>query len=328
MAPTFHNKNVLVTGGAGFIGSYVVERLAQEAPSSVVVVDNLFLGKKENLEHARSMLGDRLVTYWVDATNAEEMGQIVRRHNIDVAYDMAVIPLPHSLLDPAWNVRQNVELTLVLCELLRARAFETLVHFSSSEAYGSAVHTPMDESHPTHAATPYAASKLAGDALALSYGETFGLDVCVLRPFNNYGPRQNAGAHAGILPIVVRRVLQGLPVEICGDGEQTRDLISVRDTARAAVDIYRTPATRQQVVNVASGKETSVNRLVQLVLEIMGCPNHPVVHIAPRIGDVRRHCGGVAKAKALWGFAPEVSLEEGLVETVRWYQQSLGTAAL
>jgi UDP-glucose 4-epimerase len=318
-AYSFRDKCVLVTGGAGFIGSYVVERLAQEGPRKVVVVDNLYLGKKENLTRAKELLGERLVTYWQDATDAKAMADIVSRENVQIAYDMAVIPLPQSLIDPAWNVRQNVELTLVLCELLRDKRFETLVHFSSSEAYGSAVQPVMSEDHPTHAATPYAASKLAGDALALSYGETFSLDVTVLRPFNNYGPRQNAGDHAGILPILVRKVLEGNPIEIFGDGEQTRDLICVRDTAEAAMAIYLTPGSRQQVVNVASGIETSVNTLVKNVLRILEKPNHPVQHKAPRIGDVRRHLGGVERAKKLWGFAPKIALEEGLIETVQWY---------
>ncbi len=326
MSLTFLNKNILITGGAGFLGSYVAERLASEGPRAVIVVDNLYLGKKENLDRAGELLGDKLITYWSDATCLADMRAIVEREHIDIAYDMAVIPLPQSLIDPAWNVRQNVDLTLVLCELLRAQTFSTLVHFSSSETYGSAVHPVMNETHPTSAATPYAASKLAGDALVMSYGETFGLDVTTLRPFNNFGPRQNAGAHAGILPAIVKRVMDGAPIDIFGDGEQTRDLIFASDTAQAAIDIYVTPGSRNQVVNVASGAEVSVNQLVKTVLEIMGRPRHPVRHLPARIGDVRRHCGGVERAKALWGFAPKVSLEQGLRETVRWYEDSFGAA--
>lgn len=326
MNPTFYDKNVLITGGAGFLGSYVAERLCLEHPRSVVVVDNLYLGKKENLSEAGKKLGSKLVTYWSDATDMASMREIVKREHIDIAYDMAVIPLPQSLIDPAWNVRQNVELSLVLCELLREQAFSTLVHFSSSETYGSAVHPVMNEDHPTSAATPYAASKLAGDALVMSYAETFGLDVTTLRPFNNYGPRQNSGAHAGVLPLIVKRAMAELPIEIYGDGEQTRDLIFARDTAQAAIDIYLTQTSRNQVVNVASGVELSVNHLVKTVLQLMGKPDHPVVHLAPRIGDLRRHCGGVERAKKLWGFAPKVSIEEGLAETVRWYQNTMAAS--
>ncbi len=314
------DKRVLVTGGAGFIGSYVVERIAQESPASVVVVDNLFLGKEVNLFSAREKLGDRLKVHVFDATSMDRMRELVSEERIDVAYDMAVIPLPQSLTLPAWTVRQNVDLTLVLCELLREKRFETLIHFSSSEVYGTAVSECMDESHPTNASTPYAASKLAGDALVLSYGETFGLDVSILRPFNNFGPRQNAGDHAGILPILVKRVREGKPVEIFGDGSQTRDFLFVRDTADAAVALYREPKTRQQAVNVASGRETSVNEFVRRVLEILDAPHHPIVYGAARPGDVRRHIGGVKKAKSLWGFDPRTSLEHGLVETVRWYR--------
>jgi UDP-glucose 4-epimerase len=149
----------------------------------------------------------------------------------------------------------------------------------------------------------------------------------VLRPFNNYGPRQNDGDHAGIIPLVTRRVAEGLPIHIHGDGEQTRDLIFVRDTADAAVQMYNTETTRGRVVNVASGRETSVKELIHTILAELGASAHPVEHTAARIGDVRRHLGGVEVAKALFGFTPQTDLKDGLRATIAWYKERNRDAA-
>jgi len=203
--------------------------------------------------------------------------------------------------------------------------YKTLIHFSSSEAYGSAGYVPMDEDHPCLPSTPYAASKLAGDYVVLSYRETYGIDAAILRPFNNYGPRQNAGAYAGVLPIVIGNALRGEAVHIFGDGEQTRDFIFVRDTADAAVRVFATAATRGRIVNVASGRETSINVLVHELFLALGV-DVPVIHEGPRPGDVRRHWGGIELARELIGFEPRTSLHEGLKETVGWYRSSLAIA--
>jgi UDP-glucose 4-epimerase len=325
---TLRNKCIMVTGGAGFIGSHLVERLAQEQPSRVVVVDNMFLGKPENLAPAHALLGDALRVYAEDAGDMERMRHILRDERVEVVYNMAVIPLPTSLERPQWAFTQNQHLTGVICELMREGCFETMIHFSSSEAYGTAQYVPIDEGHPLVPSTPYAASKIAADYLALSYWHTFGLDIAVLRPFNNYGPRQNAGTYAGIIPVVVTRVQSGQPMHIFGDGEQTRDFIYAGDTAEAAVRMYAEPRTRGRIVNVASGHECSMNTLVKILLHLLDADDHPVEHVAPRPGDVRRHLGGTALARELLDFTPQVSLEEGLAETVRWYLHAMDTTVL
>ena len=174
--------------------------------------------------------------------------------------------------------------------------------------------------------TPYAASKVASDLVALSYRETYGSDVAVLRPFNNYGPRQNAGSYAGVIPIVLGRAQRGEPITIYGDGEQTRDFVFVRDTAEAAVRIYEEPRTRGQVINIASGEEVSINRLVAEVLALLGVESE-IVHEEGRPGDVRRHCGATARARELLGFTPATDLRTGLAETVEWYRSSLAASS-
>ena len=315
--PSLHGKSVLVTGGAGFIGSHLVDRLLAESPSRVTVVDNLFLGREENLAPARERFGG-LQLYREDATDSEALARIIATEQVEVVFNLAVIPLPASLLRPQWSIEQNVALATVPCELLREERFATLIHFSSSEAYGSASYVPMDEAHPSVPSTPYAASKIAADHVVLSYVHTYGLDAGILRPFNNFGPRQNAGTYAGIIPIVVQRALAGEPVTIFGDGEQTRDFVFVRDTVEAAVGSYCEPRTRGRIMNVASGREVSVNELVRELLELLGSDVN-VEHIAPRLGDVRRHAGDIGLARELIGFEPRTSLHDGLAATVAWY---------
>ncbi|MEX1156008.1 MAG: NAD-dependent epimerase/dehydratase family protein [Chloroflexota bacterium] len=318
-------RRVLVTGGAGFIGSHLVERIARDRPRRLVVVDNLFLGSEANLADARR-LDPELKLYAQDAADYDALGAIIAAERVDIVFNLAIVPLPASLVNPRWTVDHNIALTTVPCELQRQGYFETLVHFSSSEAYGSAAYVPMDESHPSMPSTPYAASKVAGDYIVLSYRETYGIDATIVRPFNNFGPRQNAGAYAGIIPIVVGRALRDEPIVIYGDGEQTRDFVFVRDTADAAVRIYEEPATRGRIINVASGRETSVNVLVRELLAALDC-DVPVVHEAARAGDVRRHCGAIELARELIGFAPRTNLREGLAETVAWYRSQLAASA-
>jgi UDP-glucose 4-epimerase len=309
---------VLVTGGAGFIGSHLMERIAADHPTALVAIDNLFLGKESNLDLARRQFpGLKVITQ--DAADYDAMATILATEHIDVVFNLAIVPLPASLVNPRWTVDHNVALTSVLCELQRLRYFETLIHFSSSEAYGSAAFVPMDEAHPLMPSTPYAASKAASDHVVLSYRETYASDVAVVRPFNNFGPRQNSGAYAGVIPLVVGRALRGEPIAIYGDGEQTRDFVFVRDTAEAAVRVYEEPATRGQVLNVGGGAEVQINHLVQELLDLLQV-DVPVVHEPARPGDVRRHCASIVKARDLIGFAPSTDLRTGLAETVAWYR--------
>ncbi len=311
-------KSVVVTGGAGFIGSHLVERIARESPRTLSVIDNMYLGRPENLARARELFPE-LQLHTQDASDYDAVGAIVAADHVDVFFNLAIVPLPASLINPRWTVDHNVALATVPCELQRQGFFETLIHFSSSEAYGSATYVPMDEEHPSVPSTPYAASKLAGDYVVLSYRETYQTDVAILRPFNNFGPRQNAGAYAGIIPIVVGRALRGEPIIIYGDGEQTRDFVFVRDTADAAVRMYERPATRGRVINVASGVEVSMNRLVRELLNALDC-DAEIIHQDGRPGDVRRLCGAIDLARDLIDFEPTTELTAGLRETVAWYR--------
>lgn len=319
---TVHSKSVLVTGGAGFIGSHLVDRLIQDEPAKLVVVDNFFLGHEDNLRAARAARPD-LEVIRLDASDLAAMQDVVIEHGIDTVFDLAVVPLPTSLTYPEWTVKTNVGIATTFCEIARRGLIERLIHYSSSEAYGTARYVPMDEEHPHDAITPYAASKSAEDHIIHSYVKTFGIDATVIRPFNNIGPRQNPGSYAGIVPIVIKRVLDGLPVHIYGDGEQTRDLTFVRDSADMTVKVYDAADSRGKVFNVATGRETSMNELVHRLLAILGTPDHPIEYAAPRPGDVRRHCADVSRLSALLGETPEPLSDDQLAETVDWYRTVL-----
>jgi UDP-glucose 4-epimerase len=313
-------KRALVTGGAGFIGSHLVDMLIAEHVGDLTVVDNFFLGNEENLAAARERFPDLRVLRIDAADEVALRAAFAAVPPVEVVFDLAVIPLPTSLERPKWCFDTNVRITSALCELLREERFETLVHFSSSEAYGSARAVPMAEDHPLDPLTPYAASKAASDHLVRTYAATFGIDAVVVRPFNNYGPRQNDRQYAGIIPTLLRSAFEGRTFTLFGDGFQTRDYIYASDTARAALDLYRCPAARGQVVNIGSGREISMLDLIGQLERILGRPI-PLERQQERPGDVRRHCADVSLLRQLIAFEPQVPLEDGLARTVEFYRR-------
>jgi UDP-glucose 4-epimerase len=312
------NQSILVTGGAGFIGSHLVDRLIREKPANLVVVDDYSLGKEANLKEARAGFPG-LKVYNLDAADVGKLAPVYEHENIDVVFNLADVPLLVSFSNPRWVYEHNISLALSQCELVRRGYFKTLIHFSSADVYGSSVYTPMDEKHPLNPTTPYGASKAAGDALVLSYINMFHVDAVILRLFNNVGPRQNAGEYAGIIPLTVKRVLSGEPPVIHGDGEQTRDYIYVTETAEAAVAAYNQELTRGQVVNIGSGSEVSVNNLVSKLVGYLYY-SQGIIRDIERPGDIRRLVAGTSLARRLWGFSPGIGLDEGLKPTVQWYQ--------
>jgi len=313
------NKSLLVTGGAGFMGSHLVDRLVKEDPDNLVVVDNFFLGKESNLKDAKQVYPN-LKIYNQDASDLQAMSKIMNDENVDVVFNLAVVPLLVSLTKPKWTFEQNVNMTVVVCELAREDLFETLIHFSSSEAYGTCEYAPMDEKHPLDPRTPYAASKAASDQLVFSYWNAFDIDASIIRPFNNYGPRQNEGSYAGVIPLTIKRILAGQPPVVYGDGKQTRDYLFVTDTVDAAVKVYERKSTRRRVLNIASGKEVSIESVISTISEYLDTEKKQIVYEPERPGDVRRHIANTFLAEDLLGFKPTIDLNAGLKRTIEWYR--------
>lgn len=316
----FKGKNILITGGAGFIGSHLVDQLIAEQPQNIIVVDNLFLGKRANLQNAKKNF-PQLVFYRHDASDYSFMKRLMAKHRVHITYNLATKALPYSFTDPEDAYLINVKLSTTLLRLLHHKAYQTLIHFSSSEAYGSSLGASMSELHPLIPHTPYAAGKASADLQVMAWRHFFNLDIAIVRPFNNYGPRQNEGMYAGVIPITIKRIMSGKPPILQGDGKQTRDFIYVTDTARAAIAIYKNPRTRGSVLNIASGKELSISTIITSISKLMNY-HGKIIRKPQRTADVRRHLANVALAKKMLNFKPIVSFNKGIAETIEWYKRN------
>lgn len=303
-------KRVLVTGGAGFIGSHVVERLAKE--NDVTVVDDFSVGTMENLRQVER----RIRVLHADIADRASIDRAVK--DSQVIFHLAVVCLRVSISDPMRSHLTNDLGTLNLLLSAQETSIERFVHVSSSEAYGSAVRVPMDEDHPFNPTTPYGASKAAGEQYALSFYRTYGLPAMVVRPFNTYGPREHVDGPSGeVIPKFVARAMAGRPLLVFGDGQQTRDFTWVGDAARGIVLAGECDSLVGSAVNIARGHEVSILKIANLVRELVGT-TVPIEHLPERPGDVRRHLASTARAKEFLGFAADVSIEDGLARYIEW----------
>jgi len=311
---------VLVTGGAGFISSNLCRHLLRATDHEVVIMDALtYAGNTANIA---DLLGhDRLAFVEGDIRDAAHVEEIVA--GVDVIVNAAAEShVEKSILDGASEfVTTNVEGTQVLLDACRRHPVERFVLVSSSEVYGTAERDPMDEEHPLNPRSPYAATKAGGDRLAFSYRMTYGLPVVIVRPFNNYGPRQHPEK---VVPRFVTQALAGEPLTIHGDGRASRDWLHVDDTASAIEALIDAPleSVAGEVVNVATGVDISVNEIARLVLAAVGDPLGTTVHVEERPGQVDRHIGSTDKLELLTGWRASIGFEEGLERTVTWYREN------
>jgi UDP-glucose 4-epimerase len=315
---------VLVTGGAGFIGSHLVDALLDGGAESVAVVDTFFLGREENLDMARRRHGDALTVYREDAGDLGAMAAICRAERPDVAFNLATKALLYSFFNPVGAFQVNVSIAAALAELMRQGALPKLVHLSTSEVYGTARQITMGEDHPLLAETSYAAGKAAADLLLMSYVNMYDLDLVIVRPFNNYGPRQNDGAFAAIVPLTIRRLLEGEPPVIEGDGLQTRDFIYVQDTVAAILALATSPAVAGRTLNVGSGREVAIREVVEVLCQIAGYSGE-IVHAPARVADVRRHRADVTRVEDLLGPVAPTTLRDGLERAYAWHAAAVGS---
>jgi UDP-glucose 4-epimerase len=314
-------KNLLVVGGAGFVGSHVVDALVKHGAEKIVVVDNMFLGKPENLNEA-TQKGD-VIVYKEDARYLTALENIIEREKPEAVYNLAVKCLPYGFIDPEGAFMTGVEIAHNLANLLRKKKFERLLHFSSSEAYGTAVHVPMDESHPLDPNSPYGAGKAAADLLLLSYYKLYGLEISVIRPFNFYGERQNMEAYAAVIPVTIWRILNGEKPILEGDGLQSRDFTYVKDGAELAVKMMDCDKALGKVVNIGQGDEIDIKTTISMICDKLDYPFAKVERKPARPSDVRRLHADITLAKKMLRYSPKTSFNEGLELTIDWFRSKM-----
>ena len=310
---------VLVTGGAGFIGSHLVDALAARG-DAVVVVDNLSVGSRANLSLHERSAGVEL--HEVDVLDAARLRKLMA--GIDVVFHLATQCVRLSLSDPVLVHKVNTEGTLNVLMTAAAAGVGRFVYISSSEAFGSATRVPMAEDHPCDPTTIYGASKLAGEHYTAAFHRTHGLATIIVRPFNTYGPRAHfEGAYGELIPKFVVRILNGLRPIIFGDGLQTRDFTYVTDTVQGMLRAADAPALIGRSVNIARGEEVSVREIARLVLIACGRPDLEPEFGPERPADVRRHYADIGRARGELGFDPHVGIDEGIRQYVAWFRDTV-----
>ena len=314
------SKRVLVTGGAGFISSNFIHHLLAATDHEVVTLDALtYAGNLENL--ADVMSHPRLSFVHGDIRDAGLVRELVG--GVDVIVNAAAEShVEKSIADGAGEfVTTNVEGTQILLDAIRQTPVERFILISSSEVYGTAEAAPMDEEHPLKPRSPYAATKAGADRLAYSYWTTYDLPIVIVRPFNNYGPRQHPEK---VVPRFITQALDDEPLTIHGDGHASRDWLYVTDHAEAIETMIETPIDRiaGEVLNVATGIDISVSDIADTVLRVLGKPSELKLHVPERLGQVDRHIGSTDKAERLLGWTARTSFDDGLDRTVAWYRDN------
>jgi len=310
----------LVTGGAGFIGSHLVEKLV-EAGQDVRVVDNLSTGKLENLEAVRS----RITWYEADIRDLDKLHEIFAGVNY-VIHLAALSSVARSLEDPALTNEVNLGGTLNVLLAARDARAERLVFASSAAVYGDRPELPRTESQEPCPLSPYAVTKLAGEYYCQVFTRLFGLEAVALRFFNIFGPRQDpASPYSGVLSRFITAYLDGTSPTIFGDGNQSRDFTHVANVVDAVLRASKAPEAAGRVINVGIGKSSTLNQTLRLLAAIFGHEVAPK-YAPPRPGDVRESLADVTLARRLLGYEPLVSFEQGLRTTVEWYRASLQDA--
>jgi dTDP-glucose 4,6-dehydratase len=313
-------RRVLVTGGAGFIAANFIHHLLKATPYEVVSLDALtYAGNPANLQNV--MAHERLSFVHGDIRDVDLVAEVVSE--VDVIVNAAAESHVEKSIAEGGSefVTTNVVGTQILLDAIRRTPVERFILISSSEVYGTAEYAPMDEEHPLNPRSPYAATKAGADRLAYSYFVTYGLPIVIVRPFNNYGPRQHPEK---VIPRFITQALRDEPLTLHGDGHASRDWLYVDDDAEAIEAIIAAPldAVAGEVLNVATGVDISISEVADRVLDVLGKPRSLKAHVPERLGQVDRHLGSTGKIERLTGWRARTSFDEGLARTVAWYREN------
>jgi len=312
-------SKVIVTGGAGFIGSHLARRLA-DADYSVIVYDDLSNASGlRNLPNTVKIVKGDILDY-------DKLKSVIK--DADVVFHLACKALPMSFTKPKEVFKVNDEGTYVVCRACYSSDINKLVYVSSSEVYGTAKYVPMNEGHPLVPTTVYGASKASGEMYVQAFYHQYQLPSVIIRPFNSYGPYMRQDGYAAVIPRFVSRIVKGLPPIIFGDGNQTRDFTYVEDIVNGIVLAASEKTFSGTAINLAVGEEVSVNKIARLVIktcnDILGRKlDLDPRHQKPREGDVRRHLADIYKARKILNFKPRIRIDEGIFRFVTWYIKNM-----
>ena len=310
-------SEILVTGGAGFIGSHIVDRLLDEG-FKVRVLDNLSTGDITNLAQHQNKKSFQFIEG--DIRNFDLLKKTVK--SVDaVIHEAALVSVTRSVENPLLSNEINVTGTLNLLKACVDAHVKRFIYASSCAVYGDTETLPNHENLAPKPLSPYAVEKLAAEKYAKVFHNVYGLETVSLRYFNVYGPRQKCGPYSGVISIFINRLLENKHPIICGDGEQTRDFINVKDVVEAYMLALSKRKAVGEVFNISTGEATTINKLTETIQKIMDKTSLKPVHAEPRPGDIKHSYGDISKARRNLEYKPKVQLEKGLSELVKWYSK-------
>lgn len=307
---------MLITGGAGFIGSHLCDKYVKEG-HTVLCLDNFMSGNLTNVRHLLDYRSFKLIKG--DIRDFDLLEKVVS--DVDVIFHLAAqIHVDRSYIEPRLTYDINVIGTQNILEVAKMHDVKRVIHASTSEVYGSALQVPINENHPLNAPHPYGASKIAADRMCYAYTQTYGMDISILRFFNIFGPRQRDLGYGGVISIFTRRVMSNVPPIIYGNGLQTRDYTYIEDAVKA-YDLVLNFKERVGPINFGTGSEISIVDLANMLIKLCGKEKSlKANHVGPRIGEVKRLIADATQAKKLLGWEPKYDFETGLKEYVEWYR--------
>ncbi len=306
------NKKCIVTGGAGFIGSHIVETLIEQGASKVTIIDNMSTGKVENL---KNMNHDNIELICADITTME-LDKAFEGHDY-VFHEAGFVSVPESIQRPEFCNNNNINGTFRVLKAAHNTNIKKVVSASSAAVYGESEVLPDIETAPLHPLSPYAVSKATLELYSYTFTHTYNLPTACLRYFNVFGPRQDANsAYSGVIPLFITALLNDERPKIYGDGEQTRDFIYVKNIAKANINVALSEATGS--FNVAHGKQTSINELLMKICDTMGYDFNPE-YLPARSGDIKHSVADISKAENEFGFVSENDFDKELDETIKYF---------
>jgi UDP-glucose 4-epimerase len=313
-----NHQNILVTGGAGFIGSHIVDKLIEDG-YAVTVIDNLHTGSLTNID--RHTNNPNLSFINGDIRDHDLVKKVLK--DVDVVFhEAALANVTLSVKDPILTDQINVEGTLSLLKASCDQNVKRFIYASSAAVYGKTKSPCKKEDDSLSPTSPYGVSKLAAENYVQVFQRLYGIETVCLRYFNVYGPRQRVdvhGSYGGVISIFINRILKDMPPIINGDGEQTRDFVYIDDVVKANMLAMNTEKGTGEAFNIATGKGASINKVAETLKHIMNKTELKDIHTEPRPTDIKHGYADISKAKKMLDYEPQFSIEQGLAELVNWY---------